>query len=284
MSTKKGATAAAQSKATKNSKGKESAKVTNEDDESDKEDEKDKYPWKEGDNLAQLLKEKYKETEKLKVLLETMESIPGMDPDKYNQFVFNGIDDAFDFRDTKIVTLAKKVRNLSMKLNKINALNEASKKDLHELRGQYDELKSNHDSILQKEKKQEDTNKPETEKRLQKELVAANKTIEELKRRQHQLNDEVKNLQRALRSELGDGTPLDQAYDATWKGRAELVTMLKVRLKKYETGMIGMSTIDNNRNNSTIGGGRGGISSHTSSRVFDVIAGNPLLCYVHLPS
>jgi len=247
----------------------------NDDDVSDNdEDENEKYPWKkEGDkeSMIQLLKDKCREVEKLKVLIESLEPIPGMDPEKYNQFVFNGIDDAFDFRDTKIISLAKKVRNLSMKTNKFNAINEANKKEIIVLRNQYDELKSTHDTILAKEQELEKAIKPETEKRLQKELSIANKTIDELKRRQQQLNDEVKNLQRALRSELGSensNTSLDQVVlDPSWKGRADQVTMLKIRLKKYETGMIGTSTIDNNRNSCVTmkgGGTATGVSSDTS--------------------
>ena len=206
------------------------------------------------EQFKQLLQSKNKEIEKLKVLIEALEPIPGLDPNKYKEFVVSDIDDAFDFRDSKITSLAKKIRNLTMKLNKSNALNEKYRNDQEILTQRYDQVQQSLDTMKKEDRSNALANRSEVEIRLQKELNIANKSIDELKRKQSQLNDEIKNLQRLLRSELGENTTIEQAMDPSWKGRARQIELLKIKLKKYErSGLFsGTSVLDGV---STMGGG-----------------------------
>lgn len=185
------------------------------------------------DTLKQKLHEKSREVEKLNVLLEACEPLPGMSIDKYKKFVLTGIDDALDFRDSKIISLAKKIRNLNMKLNKSNALNEKGHSSYEILKLKYDQL------VVEFEQKSKEDRRSVTrsdvEVQLQRDLNVARKQVDELKHKQSQLCDEIRNLQRILRSELGEYVTIDQALmDEGWKGRARQIEMLKIKLKRYE--------------------------------------------------
>ena len=69
------------------------------------------------ERLVAALDEKNRELEKMSILIETIQPIPGMDPEKYLHLV-SGDEDAPDFRDAKIVSLAKKCRNLTDNLRR----------------------------------------------------------------------------------------------------------------------------------------------------------------------
>ena len=57
--------------------------------------------------LVQKLETKNREVERLCTLLEAVEAMPGMDPEKYRRIMENPDSGAIDFRDSKIVDLAK---------------------------------------------------------------------------------------------------------------------------------------------------------------------------------
>ena len=69
---------------------------------------------------------------------------------------------------------------------------------------------------------------------LRKDLAAANKTVEELRRKVAKATDESKGLAQALAREVGEGVTLEQAVDGGWRGRAQQIIMLKSKIKRLE--------------------------------------------------
>ena len=57
--------------------------------------------------IVQKLEGKNREVERLCTLLEAVEPLPGMNPEKYRRIIDNPEADNVDFRDSKIVDLAK---------------------------------------------------------------------------------------------------------------------------------------------------------------------------------
>jgi cell division protein FtsB len=75
--------------------------------------------------------------------------------------------------------------------------------------------------------------------KLQKDLSAAMKEMNELRRREYQLSEEVKSLNRALANELGDGVTVEQSLaEGGWRGRAQQIVMLKAKIRKLESGAV----------------------------------------------
>ena len=68
--------------------------------------------------IVQKLENKNREVERLCTLLEAVEPIPGMDPVKYQRIIDNPNADNVDFRDSKIVDLAKEESAPSNELDK----------------------------------------------------------------------------------------------------------------------------------------------------------------------
>ncbi|KNE56311.1 hypothetical protein AMAG_02134 [Allomyces macrogynus ATCC 38327] len=66
-------------------------------------------------------------------------------------------------------------------------------------------------------------------------LAALQRKLDEEKSITVGLRADVARLQRALAAELGDGVPLSRAVsDPTWKGRAQLITLLRDKVKKLQ--------------------------------------------------
>ena len=191
------------------------------------------------DGLVKKLDEKNREVERLCTLLESVSVVPGVNPDKLLDIYDNTAEEPIDLRDSKIVHLAKKVRNLTMTLNKERSLKIASddraeacgkevenlKRELHLLsspaarataRGESKESKCADQMVAQ-------------QREPRKELAAATKQvvgcyssistlidmlvllqIEELRHKLHAATEENKRLQRALVKEIGDGTTIEQ--------------------------------------------------------------------------
>jgi hypothetical protein len=202
--------------------------------------------------LVQLIDDKNKKIEQLCVLLEALEPAPGMDPEKYRRMIESG-NDGVDFRDSKIVSLAKKSQNLTMLLNKERATSENLSMQLKELRLKYDNL-SQQISTPSKSNAPEfgpklsamggsmvnssdmssgvDEAAPRRMAGLTKELRDANKQVEELKAKLLQVSEDNKALTRALSQELGDGVSLEHAVDGGWRGRAQQIVMLKSKVSQ----------------------------------------------------
>lgn len=193
------------------------------------------------EKLVTKLDSKNKEIERLCVLLETIEMVPGADPNKYLD-VINGNDEEVDFRDTKIVHLAKKCRNLTVLLNKERALKEKAGKELSTIQDELDrtkrelELVSTPAARAQARKSaasdREEDGTPR--KDLKKELAQAQKQVDEWRKKAQASQEEAKKLNRVLAKELGDGVTLDQAVDEGWKGRAQQIVLLKNKVNRLE--------------------------------------------------
>jgi hypothetical protein len=187
-------------------------------------------------DIKEILVLKNKEIEKLKIILQAVEPLPGLNIEKYRKFFNDGLDngfnDVFDFRDSKIIDLSKKIRNLNMKLNKSNALNEKSKMEYSILTQKFDELMIKYTKLQEEDKNKILNSRSEIEIRLQKDLNLSLKTIEDYKLRLDQSINENKNFQRLLRSEIGEN--FDQISEEGWKGRAQQIERLKIKVKRYE--------------------------------------------------
>lgn len=216
--------------------------------------------------LVQKLETKNREVERLCTLLEAVEPMPGMDPEKYRRIMENPDADTVDFRDSKIVDLAKKCRKLQLALSKEKANNENLSSTVDKLAQMNDRLERDLDSTASamssqfsrntgagrtisasnstflasaQEEKSMDSGRIQQKSapQLSKELGGANKKVEDLRRKLQEAEDENKKLTRALLKEVGDGITLEEAVDEGRKGRAQTIVMLKNKIKRLESAM-----------------------------------------------
>jgi hypothetical protein len=185
------------------------------------------------------MEEKNREIESLCVMLEALEPLPGMNPLKYKNIIDGDAEDNVDFRDSKIVSLAKKSHKLTMLLNKERCGNEELKL---QVKGLKNDIELANQQILSTLKPSEAKGYGRHAKtsdeddynikiaNLSKELRDMTKQSDELKRKVVILNDENKSLTKALSRELGDGVTLEQAVDGGWRGRAQQIIMLKSKV------------------------------------------------------
>ena len=211
--------------------------------------------------LVQKLETKNREVERLCTLLEAVEPMPGMDPEKYRRIMENPDSGAVDFRDSKIVDLAKKCRNLQLSLSKEKAKNETLSTQVDRLTQMNDSLErdlvnttsamssqishintsnriisASNSSFLSSanEEKSTEIRQEKSASQLSKELNSANRKVEEMRRRLQEADDENKKLSRALLKEVGEGVTLEEAVDEGRKGRAQTIVMLKNKVKRLE--------------------------------------------------
>lgn len=210
--------------------------------------------------LVQKLETKNHEVERLCTLLEAVEPIPGMNPEKYRRIMENPDAGAVDFRDSKIVDLAKKCRNLQLSLSKERARNETLSTKVDKLSQINDSLEHDLDnttSIMSsqlsgnasnrairasnstflssgQEEKSVDSRQEKSAFQLSKELNSANKKVEDMRRKLQETEEENKKLSRALLKEVGDGVSLEEAVDEGRKGRAQTIVILKNKVKRLE--------------------------------------------------
>jgi len=207
------------------------------------------------DELVLKLDAKNREIERLCVLLEAVSVVPGADPGKYIDIIDNKGDDTLvDYRDTKIVTLAKKCRNLTVALNKERAASRNAKDKLITLQDEVERLKRELELVsspaARAAARGEGKSGGDPDVRdLRRELNQANKQMEELRRKAQQSQDEARKLSRALAKELGEGVSIDQAVDEGWRGRAQQIVMLKSKIKRLESGRISGAASQRSRHN-----------------------------------
>ena len=172
------------------------------------------------------LNEKNKEIDKLCCLLEAMEPVPGgVDPEKFLKMFEaaknEGKDEiGVDYRDQKIVQLAKKVRKYSLALNKERAANTTSKQTIEELTGKVERLTKELDLIsspaaraaaIRNVRQEIKQNNEETDiSELRKEMSSLQKQNEEIRRKYMLVQDDNKKLTRALAKEVGEGVTVNQ--------------------------------------------------------------------------
>ena len=190
--------------------------------------------------LIKKLAKKDQEIEKLCVLLETVEPIPGISVDSMRKRLDGDEDDGADFRDSKIVSLAKKNRNLIVMLNKERASADSRGVQIQQLNDKMQQLEK---LSLRRDGNGNDSQQDALQAR--REAAAANKSAEDLRRKLFQTSEENKKLTRALLNELGDSATIDQAVEGAWRGRAQQIIMLKAKIKKMSAGDVssGAATI-----------------------------------------
>jgi hypothetical protein len=191
------------------------------------------------------LDDKQREVDKLNAVIEATAPIPGFDVQMYKRLIIaQGENDDVDYRDKKIVDLAKKVRNLSLQLTKYQSENESLKESVHEANLLCNKLKEEAAlSAGPRRSKIPLKNAPENNEELQaeaikllkKELTDTNKIVDDLKHKMYLQAEENKKLSSALNRELGEGVTIEQAVDGNWRGRAQQIIMLKSKVKKLES-------------------------------------------------
>lgn len=177
------------------------------------------------EGLINKLARKDLEIEKLCILLESLEPIPGLSVDSMRKYLDSNVDDGADFRNAKIVALAKKNRNLTVMLNKERASADSRGLQIQELTEKLQQLERQTSSSKRNEPQQDVL-------QLRKEILSLNKSAEDLKRKFLQLVEENKKLARALSNEVGDSATVEQAVEGTWRGRAQQIIMLKAKIRR----------------------------------------------------
>lgn len=190
----------------------------------------------------QKIDEKNKRIEQLCIMLEALEITPGVDPQKIQKLINEGLDENADFRDSKIVSLAKKSHKLTMQLNKEKVVNDKlniqlsdAQKTIETLNQELQTAKllASNRSDTKSYNRNADTSAADqvaTIAGLSKDLKETNKVVDDLKSKLVQSVEESKKLSRALTRELGEGVTLDQAVDGGWRGRAQQIIMLKAKV------------------------------------------------------
>lgn len=191
------------------------------------------------------LDEKQREVDKLNALMEAIAPIPGFDIDMYKRLILAQADHSeVDYRDKKIVDLAKKVRNITLHNTKLQTENESLRESVHEANLLCNKLKEEatlsgaaRRSKIPLKATPENIEEVQAEqiKSLKKELADNGKVVDELKHRLYLQSEETKTLRNALTREIGEGVTIEQSVDGNWRGRAQQILMLKSKIKKLET-------------------------------------------------
>jgi chromosome segregation ATPase len=197
--------------------------------------------------LLRKLEEKNKKIDQLCTLLEALEPAPGVDPERIQKLLDEGVvDENVDFRDAKIVSLAKKSHRLTMQLNKEKSVTDKLNQQVQELQKSVLSLNQELQTAKAGAGKSESAkvynrnlqgaSEPSSEDYqatiagLNRDIKESAKQAEELKRRLAQSAEENKQLGRALSREVGEGVTLDQAVSGGWRGRAQQIIMLKAKV------------------------------------------------------
>lgn len=167
--------------------------------------------------LKKLVSDKAKQISDLYVLMETLQMVPGVNIEKYRKMISssndsNAIAAEEELKDAKIVNLSKKVTQLQIQVNKLNSIIENNQQEK-------DALIRKEENLAIKLKLFQAENRSEVEKNLMTDLQNSNKNLDDCKRKNDQLKDELKNLQRILREELGDGVTIEKALSVDDENR-----------------------------------------------------------------
>ena len=178
------------------------------------------------EELFAMLGQKNRELEKFAVLLESVEPVPGIHPEKLLKLIENGnqnIDGVTDYRDVKIVALAKKCRNMNLALTKERSMVDKKTRENDELNRQCESLKreielissaaaraaatkgiSTSNSLFKKGagEQTDNNNDPAVTEQLKKELAHANKQLDDVRRKFMQSQEDAKKLERALHNDI----------------------------------------------------------------------------------
>lgn len=195
-------------------------------------------------DMLRKLEEKNRKIDQLCVLLEALEPAPGVDPERIQKLMDEGIDENVDFRDAKIVSLAKKSHRLTQQLNKEKTVTDKLNQQILELQKTVGSLSQ---ELQMAKASSGNRGEPKVYNRntataegvssaedylvkiagLTRDVKEGAKHIEELKRKLAQSTDEAKQLSRALAREIGEGVTVEDAVSGGWRGRAQQIIMLK---------------------------------------------------------
>ncbi|KAI8799604.1 hypothetical protein BJ742DRAFT_130912 [Cladochytrium replicatum] len=166
-----------------------------------------------------------------------------------------GVNGIIDARDSKIVELAKKVRKLTMALEREKTRNsklqnslkesESVRKGTETTANLVENISVGHDSeTLKNDVKQAKDRLAQTIRKLEEERS----TVQALR-------TELRLTQKALVSEVGDGNPLNKILQSpgNWKGRSQMIALQKVKIKELQEKLAQYEIEDSNElpNNSS---------------------------------
>ncbi|CAM9329264.1 unnamed protein product [Ectocarpus fasciculatus] len=193
--------------------------------------------------LLEAVEEKSRQVLELGALVEALEPVPGLDPNAFLSVLHCGGDTDrgkdLDYRDVKIIQLAKRIRDRDAKLDKertscLKARREADvlAKELVACRRQLELVSSSGPRLdTQPADVLSSARIDGTEERLRQQVVL-------LRNKLHEAQEEVKKTYRALSKEVG-GTSLGLGRTLNdtggWKGRAQQIVMLKATVKQLQT-------------------------------------------------
>lgn len=137
--------------------------------------------------------------------------------------------------------MAKKVRNVTLALNKERSLRLSQDHRIAEMTREIEHLNRDLKLIASPAARAAATRDakedgPLPQKDIKKDLAMALKQVEDLRQKLTMSGEECKRLQRALIKEIGDGTSLEEVLDDGWKGRAQQILLLKNKIKRLEEG------------------------------------------------
>ena len=218
--------------------------------------------------LIRKLNKKDQEIEKLCALLDALAPIPGLDAEKFQKLLDGSDEDGADFRDAKIVSLAKKNRRITLELQKARMSAESRALQVQELSENLQKIESvaaanantssktrgrasGHDGTDGDNSQGNDANSVEKLNAIRKELAMAVKSVDDMRRKNEKLSEEVKTLTRTLANELGDGVSVEHAVDGGWKGRGQQIIMLKSKVKRLEQSIAMGNTTNGNNDDTT---------------------------------
>ncbi|CAM9105403.1 unnamed protein product [Ectocarpus sp. 13 AM-2016] len=194
--------------------------------------------------LLEAVEEKSRQVLELGALVEALEPVPGLDPNAFLSVLhFGGDTDRrkkdLDYRDVKIIQLAKRIRDRDAKLEKerascLKARREADvlSKELVACRRQLEIVSSAGPRLDTQPAAVSSLARIDgNEERLRHQIV-------QLRNKLHEAQEEIKKTHRALSKEVG-GTSLGLGRALTdtggWKGRAQQIVMLKATVKQLQT-------------------------------------------------
>jgi len=184
-------------------------------------------------HLLLQLDEKEKEIHKLEVMLQALEPIPGLDPEKFMDVWVGSEQVDQDYRDCKIIDQAKKLKHYKIELSKQKRKNGELLKSLERAAVQMDQMEAQASKISTPReaspKKQAESG---GESAVQ--MREMSKRLEELRLKLNKKDTDLKKTLRALKLEVGEGVDVSKTLQdgGDWRGRAQQIIMLKTKIKR----------------------------------------------------
>ncbi|KAJ1448243.1 hypothetical protein M885DRAFT_539828 [Pelagophyceae sp. CCMP2097] len=194
--------------------------------------------------LRAALQVKTSQLQKMGVLLEACEPVPGVHPDKLLA-AYGGADGALvDMRDAKIVQLARKSRGLALALQRERDESQRSAARAAQLGRDKAALEEELEARRGLGEARRGTAPAPAaappddaaEKRPSRRETQLHKAAAELRAQLAKSRDDVASLRRALHKEVGDDADRDRCLDDGWRGRAQQIIKLRARVHELEDG------------------------------------------------